>query len=318
MKKLNLDQLATFAAVVELGSFSAAAERLGLSQPAVSLQVRQLERRLGAPLVERVGRRVRPTLAGTELLAHLPAIDAATEAAIEAVTHHAGGARGRVRLGTGATACIFLLPPLLGRLRRQLPGVEITVTTGNTADIVRAIEENLIDVGLVTLPVAGRSLDVTPVLEDVFVAIAPPEMALPAPVNAAALAGLPLLLFEPGGNTRRLVDRWFAEGGARVSPAMSLGSVEAIKAMVGAGLGCAILPGMAIRDDAPGEGFQVRPLAPPLARRLAVVVRRDKRLTRWLRAMVEALKGIAGEKPTTRMGGEYEVASPPSSDDARR
>jgi DNA-binding transcriptional LysR family regulator len=92
--------------VIELGSFSAAAERLGLTQPAVSLQVRALERRLGVRLVERVARRATATAAGEELLAHLRRIDASVTAATDAMARHASGAVGRVRLGTAATACI--------------------------------------------------------------------------------------------------------------------------------------------------------------------------------------------------------------------
>ena len=113
MRRLSLDHLQTFADVVELGSFSAAAERLNLSQPAVSQQIRELERRLGAVLIERVGRKARPSVAGEELLTHAARIDAAVHAAVEAVTRHGEAALGRVRIGTGATACIFLLPPAL-------------------------------------------------------------------------------------------------------------------------------------------------------------------------------------------------------------
>ena len=141
VKSLNLDQLGAFVTVIARGSFSGAAEHLGLTQPAVSLQVRQLEKRLGTALIERVGRRARPTAAGAELLDHAARIDATVSAALEAVGRHAAGTVGRVRLGTGATACIFLLPPLLGRLRRAHPNLEITVTTGNTPEIVKAVEE---------------------------------------------------------------------------------------------------------------------------------------------------------------------------------
>src|SRR5262249_35015432 len=147
---------------------------------------------------------------------------------------------------TGATACIFLLPAVLKDVRKRLPALEITVATGNTPDILKALEDNLLDVGLVTMPVAGRMFDVTPVLEDEFVVLAAPGMTLPARVTAAALADKPVLLFEPGGNTRRIADEWFTRAGVRLAPVMSLGSVEAIKELVAAGLGCAILPGMAV------------------------------------------------------------------------
>lgn len=296
MQSLNLDQLRTFVTVIDCGSFSAAAVRLGLTQPAVSLQVRQLEQRLGSRLIERVGRKARTTAAGAELLDHAGRIDAAVTSALEAMARHASGAMGRVRLGTGATACIFLLPPILGELRRTYPNLDITVSTGNTADIVKAVDENLIDIGLVTMPASGRMLDITPVLDDEFVVVAPPGMTLPARVTATALSQLPVLLFEPGGNTRRIADEWLARSGVELKPIMSLGSVEAIKEMVGAGLGCAVLPGMAIRRDR-DHGFQVRSLSPPLHRRLAVVIRRDKRLYHGLKDIFLALKRLSDGKP---------------------
>jgi len=292
MKNLNLDYLESFRVVIESGSFSAAAERLQLTQPAVSLQVRQLERSLGATLIERVGRRARPTAAGAALLAHADRISAAVTSAVDAVAQQTTGTAGRVRLGTGATACIFLLPPILRELRARLPGLEITVTTGNTPEIAKAVEDNTIDIGLVTLPVSGRSFEITPVLNDEFVLIAPPDMPLPARITPAVLATRPVVLFEPGGNTRRTADEWLARGGVSLKPLMSLGSVEAIKEMVRAGLGCAILPGMAVSARSKHRDLAIRSLSPKLYRRLAVVIRRDKRLDRGLRQTLSALKAI--------------------------
>ena len=292
-KPISLGHLQTFVQVAKHGSFSAAAQRLGITQPAVSLQIRQLEKRLGASLVERVGRRARPTAAGGELLAHAEQIDAVVASAIDAVTRRATGAMGRVRLGTGATACILLLPRILKELRHRFPLLEITVTTGNTAHIVRAIEDNVLDVGLVTMPVTGRALEVTPVVTDEFVVVAPPTMALPARVTPAVLAGVPIVLFEPGGHTRRIADEWFARTGVTITPMMSVGSVSAIKEMAAAGLTCAVLPGLALRRPADRAGLVVRRLSPRLFRRLAVVVRRDKPLGHGVGAMVKALKALA-------------------------
>lgn len=291
MERINLDQLHGFATAIELGSFSAAAQRLDLTQPAVSLQVRQLEKRLGTPLVERAGRVLRPTAAGAELLAHVGRIDAAVNDALEAVSRHTDGTTGRVRLGTGATACIFLLPPILASLRQRFPGLDITVSTGNTSDIVQAVEDNTLDLGLVTMPASGRMLDITPLLDDAFVAIAPQGTGLPQRVNAKELARHPVLLYEPGGQTRRITDAWFARAGVALHPAMSLGSVEAIKELVAAGLGCAVLPGMAVRGGHGGK-LEVRPLSPPVGRTLAIIMRRDKRLHRGLRETVAALQSL--------------------------
>ena len=293
MKTLNLDYLRTFLVVVEHGSFSAAAERLQLSQPAVSLQVRQLEKSLAATLIERVGRKARPTAAGVELLSHSGQIQDAVAAAVAAVGSRTIGVAGRVRIGTGATACIFLLPAILGGLRKKFPALEITVVTGNTSDVAKALEENTIDVGLVTLPLSGRMFEITPVIEDEFVLIAAAGMALPARITPMVLSAMAVILYEPSGNTRRIADDWFLRGGVSLKPAMSLGSVEAIKEMVRVGLGCAILPSMAVRDRKTQRGLIVRSLSPKLHRRLAVVVRRDKRLDKGLRHTLSALKAIA-------------------------
>ncbi len=291
MERLNLDQLATFVLVIQSGSFSAAAEKLNLTQPAVSLQIRQLEKRLGTSLIERVGRKARPTAAGNELLRHAGLIDAAVTSAIDTVARHTLDAIGPIHIGTDTTISIYLLPPVLGALTKRYPGLEITVTTGNAVDIVRRVEENSIDLAFATLPISGRAFEVSPVLDDAFVAVAPRDMALPQRLTADNLAKLPLIVTESGSASRRIIDRWFARGEAVLNPAMSLGSVEAIKAMVAAGLGCGILPEMAVGTDV-RAAFEVRRLTPHMKRTLGVVIRRDKRLTRGLKATYDALLGL--------------------------
>lgn len=302
MRGLKLDQLRTFSEVIARGSFSAAADRLQLSQPAVSLQVRELEKRIGVRLIERVGKRATPTAAGIELLDHARKIEEAVSATLDGMAAHASGALGRVRIGTGATACIYLLPPILRDLRQRFPTLEITVRTGNTADMLKALEENRLDLGLVTLPAPGRMFAVTPLLEDAFVAVAAADgEPLPRTVTPAVLAKRPLVLYEAGGNTRRVVDEWLARAGIALNPVMDLGNVEAIKELVGAGLGCAVLPEIAVRDagrssvrnDGRARPLVSRPLSPKLNRTLALVMRRDKILAKGLRETVKALRQIA-------------------------
>ncbi len=295
-KTLNLDQLRSFALVIETGSFSAAADRLGISQPAVSLQVRQLERRLAVRLIERVGKRAKPTPAGMELLRHAQHIETAVENAVDALADHASGVTGRVRLGTGATACLHFLPAVLRTLREQFPALSVVVSTGNTEDQARKVEENSLDLALVTLPAAGRSLAAMPVLQDEFVAIGRASVEpLKARVSPADLGALPLVLFEPAANTRKLVDRWFAAGGLQPQPVMELGSVEAMKEMVAAGLGYAIVPGMSMAGRGTHPELKTSRLNPRMQRTLAVVVRRDKPVNKALRVVLDAI--VAAGKP---------------------
>jgi len=125
---------------------------LVLSQPAVSLQIRQLEQALQVRLIERTRRGVRPAPAGLTLVEHSMKIDAVVSTAVESVCRHSDEITGTVTVGTGATACIHLLPTLLQKLRQAHPLLKVDVRTGNTSDIVRGVEENRIDIGLVTLP----------------------------------------------------------------------------------------------------------------------------------------------------------------------
>ena len=277
MTTLNLGYLATFRLVHQRGSFSAAADLLGISQPAVSLQIRQLEQFLQTRLVERTGRGIRVTAAGEALLAHGERIQQAVDEAIRAVSAFSHDVSGTITLGTGATACIHLLPPLLEQLRSDYPLLNVGVTTG--------IEENRLDMGLVTLPVSSRALDVLPVMEEEFVFIASREQqeAFRA-FTPEALYAHPLIAFESGSGTRALIEGWFAASGSGIAPVMQLGSIEAIKRMVRAGLGYSIVPRMAVEQEADRDGLCVRSLTPVLHRQLAVVMRQDKILS----------KGIAG------------------------
>lgn len=293
MQRLNLNHLQTFSHVIACGSFSAAAQRLGLTQPAVSLQVRQLEQRLNLRLIERVGKRLKPTSAGVVLLEHVTRIDAAVEEALLDLSSHAQGIAGTVAIGTGATACIHLLPPVLQSLKQRFPALDVRVSTGNTDGILKAVEENRLDLALVTLPAAGRSLVITPLMDDEFVAIfSADEPRVPDSMTPTALADHSMVVFEAGSGTRLLIDEWFFKAGLRLKPVMELGSIEAIKEMVAAGLGYSIVPRMSVTAEHHRRGLQVRALTPVLSRTLGIVLRQDKPVSKALRQVIEALQGL--------------------------
>src|SRR5438552_11453612 len=168
---LQLAHLQTLAAVARHGSFSHAARELHLTQPAVSMQIRLLERALGLPLLERVGKRAFPTRGGEVLLAHAGRALRELQAGVERVHELRGVVAGRVRLGTSASISIYLLPPALRRFRVRYPETEVVIVTGNAAEITRAVVANELDVGIVSLPVRDRELAVTPFFRDELVAI---------------------------------------------------------------------------------------------------------------------------------------------------
>ena len=244
-------------------------------------------------LLERTGRGIKATAAGMALLAHSEQIDRAVNSAVQSVSAFSQEVNGSLTLGTGATACIHLLPPLLQHLRQQHPLLTVGVTTGNTLDVVRAVEENRLDLGLVTLPVQGRSLAVTAVVDEEFVVIHPShEAGIPAVCTPEELQALPLIAFEAGSGTRDLIDRWFRSAGLAVTPVMQLGSIEAIKRMVRAGLGYSIVPRMAVEQAEDRYGLTVHSLAPSLYRQLAVVMRQDKVITKGMAEMLRLLQAV--------------------------
>ena len=303
---LNPVHVRTLREIARHGSFSRAAESLRLSQPALSLHIRQLEARCGTALLERVGKRAFPTRAGTVLLEHAGRAFAELDAAQEALRQLRGVVAGRLRLGTGATASIHLLPPLLRRLRDRYPELELIVVTGNAPEIAAAVAANELDVGLVTLPVTGRQLAVTTFRQDPLVAVAPPGQRWPGPgaLTPAELGRVPLILYERGGTIRRVVEGWFRRGGARPHVVMELGSEEAIKKLVGAGLGVSVSPAMAVRDEVRAGALITRPLSPALVRRLGLVRRRDKPETPALRVVLGAVEGLSESRARARSPGD--------------
>ncbi|MDY1035948.1 LysR family transcriptional regulator [Lelliottia sp. CFBP8978] len=296
MTTLNLGNLATFRLVVQRGSFSAAADLLGLSQPAVSLQVRQLEQFLRTRLVERTGRGIKATAAGLALLNHSDRIEQVVDEAIRSISEFSDEISGTITLGTGATACIHLLPSLLQRLRHEHPLLRVGVTTGNTPDVVRAVEENRLDMGLVTLPASGRALEIMPVMDEEFVLIiSRAQNEGISPATPQVLHTLPLIAFEAGSGTRDLIDGWFSAGAMNVNPVMQLGSIEAIKRMVRAGLGYSIVPRMAVEHSADSEGLSVHSLQPVLHRQLGIVMRQDKILSKGISEVIRLLRARASD-----------------------
>jgi DNA-binding transcriptional LysR family regulator len=291
MRNLNLDQLQTLREVIALGSFSAAARALRLTQPAVSLQIRELENRLGVRLIERLGKHAFPTAAGEELVLHAQRLAQEADQALAAMRRHREGRLGRVRLGTSVAVCTHLLPPVLARLRSAHPDLELIITVETMETVVARIVANEIDIGAVTLPVKEHpAIEVIPIRKDPMQAFFPgDERNLPRQATPAYLAGRSLLLSQRRSQTYKIIDSWFESAGLELKPVMELGNTEAIKTLVAAGVGVGILPLERKQGPLPHGEVQVRPLNPPLVRELGLVRRRDKSLEKPLRIVHEAL-----------------------------
>jgi len=277
MRSLNLDQLRALVEVVECGSFSAAARRLNLTQPAVSLQIRELERRLGVRLIERMGKHAHPTAPCRELITAAEGIFRECDLAYAAVRRFRDGLVGRVQVGTALTAMVYLLPPILRALRVDYPGIDLVVSNMPSKDSIEKVLQNKLDLALVTVPVDERQLRVTPLLVEPMVAIFPADTrGLPAEVTPEFVARQPLLVLTEQKTSAGypLVVSWLSAAAPLPRQPMPVGTVEALKASVGSNVGMAIIPEVALSRHA--AEIVARPLKPPLFRTLTLIEHRNK------------------------------------------
>ena len=232
-------------AIAELGTFTAAALRVHVTQAAISMQIRQLENEVGTTLFVRAPRRVMLTEAGEQLLQRARQILRDHDAALDEIAELAGAERGRLRIGSAsAMVTTDVLPALLKDLRKQHPGADVTVGSGTSEALVQQILGGELDVAFVSLPVEAKGINTERLSQDQLVAIASPRhrFAKQKTISAYTLAGEKLILGERGGNTRRLIDQFFAQAGVTLHVAMELSRQAAIRRMVEEDMGVGIVP----------------------------------------------------------------------------
>lgn len=248
---MDVRQLEMFRTVVEEGSFTRAAVRLNVSQSAVSRQLQLLEFELGGPLLFRSVKGVTLTPEGELLLKTANRIHRDIREAIWEISETTKLKRGQLRIAGGGTVCQYVLPPLLKRFRAQHEDVDLLVKTGSTAAVLQMLRNHQIDLALLTVPILAPDMEMRSVLEEEMVVISAPRhpITMRRTVDARRLSEHPLVLFEPGSNTRMLVDKFFLDQQLPMNIAMETESVEIIKAMVASGLGIALVPYVAIASD---------------------------------------------------------------------
>jgi DNA-binding transcriptional LysR family regulator len=254
---MEIRQLRAFVAIAESGTFTAGALRVHVTQAAISMQIRQLENEVGAKVFVRAPRHVILTEAGEQLLRRARHILREHDAALDEIAELAGAERGRVRIGS-ASAMVLTdqLPAILAELRAQHPGAEIGVTSGTSEVLVDQILAGDVDIAFVSLPVDVRGIKTERLSEDQLVAIASPrhKLAKQRTISAYTLAGERLILGERGGNTRRLIDQFFAQAGVTLHVAMELSRQQAIRRMVEADMGVGIVPLQSVVEEVVDRG----------------------------------------------------------------
>ena len=271
MRALNPDQLRTFIEVVELGSFTAAAKRLHLSQPAVSLQVRELEGRCGVQLLDRVSKKPFPTVAGRQMLIHAHRILNENELALASMRRIRDVSGQQVRVGMTITTLTYLARDVLRRFKREYPHIELSVVVAPSHRLADDVRHHNLDLAIVTLPADETGLDVEVFLEDSVYAIVPEGHFNPPPraMTPSLMASAPFVVQGLGDVQTALAEAWFRSNGYAPHSYLEMTTLEACRAVVAAGLGVSILPGIMVSEPMPG--LVVLPLDPPMTRKVALI-----------------------------------------------
>ena len=297
---MDLHQLKVFYAAARAGGFTRASQELHLSQSTISPHITQLEDTLGSQLFMRVGKRVLLTDAGHLLRDHCERILQDVKNAEMAIRELSGLQRGKVRLGTGATTLIYQLPPVLESYQARYPNIEIVIVSDTTDALIRDVQAQRLDLGLVMLPVTGNDLQLTPLCEEELLIALPSRhpLARKSALNVNDLRELRFILYEKKTVMRSLIDNWFAALGVTPQLAMLMENIEAIKSLVGAGLGASVLPAHAVGNDALDRKVKMlRVQRHRLHRQLALVTLKSAFIPNAVSALSELiLKELGGKK----------------------
>jgi DNA-binding transcriptional LysR family regulator len=242
-RAVTLRQLRTFKTVADLNSFSLAAQRLKLSQPSVSYQVKELEETLGLPLLDRLGKRVQLTEGGTLLYGYARRMLDVLDDATVAIEEMRGIKRGNLRVGASTTVGIYLLPAALGAFKKLHPGLVISLEIGTRARVQEQVLRNELDLAVVGPASKHPELSIIPFISDELVVVAPAghPLATRRGLTLKDLADQPFVMREAASGSRWSLEKAARKAGAKLQVAMELGSNGAIKHAVESGLGLAVI-----------------------------------------------------------------------------
>jgi DNA-binding transcriptional LysR family regulator len=273
---VELTTLRYFQAIAREGHMTRAAQRLGVSQPALSSMLKKLEAEVGAPLLHRTGKGVALTDAGRLFLEHAEEALRASDDAVSSVRQLLGLERGSIRLGGGATATTYLLPRVVSAFRKRHPKLRFYIREAGSSVVAQSVLAGELDLGIVTLPLGLPGSD-----DLMTIDLARDELRLIVPgrhrlagrksFRWTDLDGAPLVAFEAGSAVRTLIDAGAESAGVKLDIAMELRSIDSIKQMVAAGIGVAFVSRFALGE---GEGLTCRD--GKLSRMLALVRRKDR------------------------------------------
>ncbi len=293
---MELHQLQCFIVVLEEGGFKRATARLGITQPALSYQIKQLEEELGVPLFHRRPGGITPTEAGRVLLEHAHQVIATVQEAHQAVRELSDGVTGEIRIGTVNSIGTYFLPQVLWEIRAKHPMVRPKLLYRNSDELLDSLLANKLDVAMVADPPPDRRLRHELVLEERISLVSSPGHPFygrPS-VEPAELKDVQFVSLSHQTPTGSLIRRYLDRLGISVAPVVSTDNVETVKRMVEAGMGVAFLPDMVTSEDVACDGQAGRlsrsSVEPALTRHVVVVTWRDSHHSRALDAFIDEVR----------------------------
>lgn len=305
---MDLDQLHTFLEIVRLKSFSKAAQTCYRTQPAISAQVRQLEQELRTSLFDRFGSKISLTQAGRLFAEYAEQILELRRRAQDAINELDLNPRGALVIAANEATCIYVLPQVFAEYKNAYPAVQLLVDRSYGSRVVEAVMENIADFGFTQLPVEEKKLQVVNIHRDEIGLIVPAghPLAGKRSVSCQDLVPYPLLLPKQG-TTRTRLNAWLELVEDQIQISMELDSTEMMKRFVMAGLGLSFLAVSNCREEVAACRLKAVSLAPePMIRRLGLVYRRDKALSKAALGFIQVTLAHVGDKE-----GVAETAKPP-------
>ena len=278
---LTLRQLQCFSAVARNLSFTRAAEALHLTQPAVSMQIRQLEHQTGISLTEQIGKKIYLTDAGEEVFRYARSILQQVDEMDDVLNKMKGLAGGQLRIAAISSANYFA-PKLLGVFHQRFPDVGVSMDVTRQQSVLNQVADNEVDMAIMGQPPEEMKVDAIPFMDNPLVIIAPPDHRL-AKMKSVALRQMEKETFltrEPGSGTRGAMHRFFKQHKVKLATGMEMGSLEGIKQGVQAGLGLGLVPKGAIEIELQLKKLVVLNIkGMPIKRHWHVVLHQGKRLS---------------------------------------
>jgi len=289
---VDFDQLTTFLEVVKQGNFSRAGEKVYRSQSAVSAQIRQLEQDYGTKLLDRSGKRVALTPAGEVLFEYANRLLALRGESLRAVADQLQTPRGVLAIGANEATCLYVLPETFSEYRRRYSDVQISIYRNFSHKILERLQDGLIDVGIVTMPVKGPRLVVKRIFHDRLMLMTGPNhpLARMDSVTVESIVDYPIIL-PKAGHTRKTMDKLLRPYQGQTRIAMELPSIAMIKAFVASGMGVSLISESFARQESHAGDLVLIPLSDvSLSRELALVYHQDRTLPRSAVAFIEMVR----------------------------